>query len=193
MGLNAQKRPARTPIALKTEDRQPPPAPPKAPICREIRPVGVGPGSACHAEGRGFESLQPLRKRPAFAGLFRVISWVVRLPSWGTESALARVPYRDSALKACLCRYFVTTRTADLCGHGRGRRFDSRHVPNSPTSHGCECVPRLKHRAIGSSISQESRRASTPTSDCWRSSAARATEHAPTCPLSRARQRRPPP
>jgi hypothetical protein len=26
--------------------------------------------SACHAEGRGFESLQPLSRRPAFAGLF---------------------------------------------------------------------------------------------------------------------------
>jgi hypothetical protein len=28
------------------------------------------PRSACHAEGRGFESLQPLPRRPAFAGLF---------------------------------------------------------------------------------------------------------------------------
>src|SRR3954453_11246421 len=27
--------------------------------------------SACHAEGRGFESLHPLLKRPANAGLFR--------------------------------------------------------------------------------------------------------------------------
>jgi hypothetical protein len=27
--------------------------------------------AACHAEGRGFESLQPLQRRPAFAGLFR--------------------------------------------------------------------------------------------------------------------------
>jgi len=27
--------------------------------------------SACHAEGRGFESHQPLSERPAFAGLFR--------------------------------------------------------------------------------------------------------------------------
>jgi hypothetical protein len=27
--------------------------------------------SACHAEGRGFESHQPLSRRPAFAGLFR--------------------------------------------------------------------------------------------------------------------------
>ena len=35
--------------------------------------------SACHAEGRGFESHQPLRKRPAFAGLFRGRSRLVRL------------------------------------------------------------------------------------------------------------------
>jgi hypothetical protein len=35
--------------------------------------------SVCHAEGRGFESLQPLRRRPAFAGLFRCGSRPVRL------------------------------------------------------------------------------------------------------------------
>jgi mono/diheme cytochrome c family protein len=35
--------------------------------------------SACHAEGRGFESLQPLSKSPAFAGLFGGRSRPVRL------------------------------------------------------------------------------------------------------------------
>jgi hypothetical protein len=34
-----------------------------------LRTLGI-PRSACHAEGRGFESLQPLHKRPGFAGLF---------------------------------------------------------------------------------------------------------------------------
>ena len=42
--------------------------------------------SACHAEGRGFESHQPLSKRPASAGLFRGSSRLVRLcrrvPQW---------------------------------------------------------------------------------------------------------------
>jgi hypothetical protein len=43
-----------------------------------LETLGI-PRSACHAEGRGFESLQPLRKRPAFAGLFRWSSRLVRL------------------------------------------------------------------------------------------------------------------
>src|SRR5215207_1343652 len=37
------------------------------------------PATACHAEGRGFESLQPLQKRPAFARLFRCSSRAVRM------------------------------------------------------------------------------------------------------------------
>jgi hypothetical protein len=37
------------------------------------------PRSACHAKGRGFESLQPLSRRPAFAGLLRWGSRHVRL------------------------------------------------------------------------------------------------------------------
>jgi len=37
---------------------------------------------ACHAEGRGFESLQPLRKDLRFAGLFRWRSRLVRLRRW---------------------------------------------------------------------------------------------------------------
>src|SRR5215207_423839 len=57
------------------------------------------PSSACHAEGRGFESLQPLSKRPAFAGLFRGRSRLVRLRHrtmtgqscpWRLASALGR-------------------------------------------------------------------------------------------------------
>ena len=44
------------------------------------------PRSACHAEGRGFESHQPLSKRPAFAGLFRLRSRVVRLRSSGLKA-----------------------------------------------------------------------------------------------------------
>jgi hypothetical protein len=41
--------------------------------------IALPAGSACHAEGRGFESLQPLSKRPAFAGLFRCGSRLVPL------------------------------------------------------------------------------------------------------------------
>jgi mono/diheme cytochrome c family protein len=38
--------------------------------------------AACHAEGRGFESLQPLSERPAFAGLIRGRSRLVRCVAW---------------------------------------------------------------------------------------------------------------
>jgi hypothetical protein len=41
--------------------------------------VTAAPVDEGHAEGRGFESLQPLWKRPAFAGRFRCSSRVVRL------------------------------------------------------------------------------------------------------------------
>jgi hypothetical protein len=41
---------------------------------------GIGAArSACHAEGRGFESHQPLPRRPAFAGLFRGSRRLVRV------------------------------------------------------------------------------------------------------------------
>ena len=43
---------------------------------RRLGPDGL---TSCHAEGRGFESLQPLLERPAFAGLFRCSSRVGRL------------------------------------------------------------------------------------------------------------------
>jgi hypothetical protein len=48
-------------------------------FCRTFLGGSGSPPSACHAEGRGFESLQPLSKRPAFAGRFRGRSRVVRL------------------------------------------------------------------------------------------------------------------
>ena len=41
------------------------------------------PRSACHAEGRGFESLQPLSRRPAFAGLFHTCSRLLGLRTPG--------------------------------------------------------------------------------------------------------------
>jgi hypothetical protein len=44
---------------------------PKRLVCRIIQRRAGSEGSACHAEDRGFESLQPLSKRRAFAGLFR--------------------------------------------------------------------------------------------------------------------------
>jgi hypothetical protein len=51
----------------------------KAAVCRAFPVNRCTAGSACHAEGRGFKSLQPLSERPAFAGLFGLGSWLVRL------------------------------------------------------------------------------------------------------------------
>jgi hypothetical protein len=48
-------------------------------VCRHIVAPTPPPRSDCHAEGRGFESHQPLSKRPAFAGLFCGRSRLVRL------------------------------------------------------------------------------------------------------------------
>jgi hypothetical protein len=54
-------------------------------LCRIIQRRTGGAGPACHAEGRGFESLQPLQKRPAFAGLFCWGSCQVRLRPVGLK------------------------------------------------------------------------------------------------------------
>jgi hypothetical protein len=47
-------------------------------MCREYPRLAGNARSACHAEGRGFESLQPLSRRPAFAGLLVcAVGWCV--------------------------------------------------------------------------------------------------------------------
>jgi hypothetical protein len=46
----------------------------KTACLRVIRCGAGGAGTACHAEGRGFESHQPLQRRPAFCGSF----WIRR-------------------------------------------------------------------------------------------------------------------
>jgi hypothetical protein len=82
-------------------------------VCREYARRTGNTRSACHAEGRGFESLQPLRRRPAFAGLFRGRSRLVRLRR--------RAPNRHPAAKRGGCaseqarlQAFPMTRTIDL-------------------------------------------------------------------------------
>jgi hypothetical protein len=54
-------------------------APSKPPVCRHIRAESSAARSACHAEGRGFESHQPLRKDLRFTGLSCWGSRFVRL------------------------------------------------------------------------------------------------------------------
>src|SRR3954447_8925948 len=63
----------------------------------------IGPSRTdCHAEGRGFESHQPLRKARSVSGLFRCLLSLERLTSrvtgWVTErTGRTRVPTRDLA------------------------------------------------------------------------------------------------
>jgi hypothetical protein len=76
------------------------------------------PRSACHAEGRGFESLQPLPKRSAFAGLFHTCSRLVRLRRRAPIGHRRRRPRRErlesGALRASLQGSLLVTRTTDL-------------------------------------------------------------------------------
>jgi hypothetical protein len=68
--------------------------------------VGISPParSACHAEGRGFESLQPLSKRPAFAGLFRCGSRLVPLHPVGLIPESRRADRRPFQGTPPVCR-----------------------------------------------------------------------------------------
>jgi hypothetical protein len=60
--------------------------------------------TACHAEGRGFESHQTLFKRPAFAGLFCVRSRLVRLRRVGLTPDSPRGPSSAFQGKRPVCR-----------------------------------------------------------------------------------------
>ena len=61
-------------------------------------------GSACHAEGRGFESLQPLLRRPAIAGLLCVRSRLVRLRRVGLIPDSRSADRRPFQRKPPVCR-----------------------------------------------------------------------------------------
>jgi hypothetical protein len=100
-------------LALKTGDRQPPRSTTKALICREIRPIGIAAGSACHAEGRGFESLQPLSKDLHLQVFFLcAVGWCVCVAGYpvGTRRAIRR----RSVPEQSVCRQFLMTRSIDL-------------------------------------------------------------------------------
>ena len=63
--------------------------------------------TACHAEGRGFESHQPLSKRPAFAGLFCVRSRLVRLRRVGLTPDSPRADRPPFPGKCPVCRLIL--------------------------------------------------------------------------------------
>ena len=64
-------RPARlrAPSDVKLSSRRQDDKTTKPPICRDIRAIGVASGSACHAQGRGFESRS---RKSLCCGAFRV-------------------------------------------------------------------------------------------------------------------------
>jgi hypothetical protein len=81
------------------------------------------PRSACHAEGRGFESLQPLRKRAAFAGLFRGRSRLVRLRRVGLTPDSPRPDRPPFQEKRCLQADSGSSEPKSFCGPAEGRVF----------------------------------------------------------------------
>ena len=76
--------------------------------------------SACRAEGRGFESLQPLRKRPPFASLSRGGSRLVRCVA-GHPMGTRRPTGAGSVSRQAPLQALLATRTADLL-HPGGER-----------------------------------------------------------------------
>ena len=68
------------------------------------------PSTACHAEGRGFESHQPLRGGLRFAGLFRLGSRLVRLRRVGLIPDSRRADRFRLGGKRPVCRRFCLIR-----------------------------------------------------------------------------------
>ena len=94
--------------------------------------------TACHAEGRGFESLQPLRKRPVFAGLFCVRSRLVRLRRVGLTPDSPRADRRPSKEKTpCLQAHSGSSEPKSFCGACRrsGVRPAAAVSPTLPRRH----------------------------------------------------------
>jgi hypothetical protein len=88
-------------------------------ICREVRVNRKTSRTACQAEGRGFESLQPLSRRPAFAGLFRSASQQVRLHRRGPIVDRPRLGTPAGREKATFAGSSSDDRTADLLRGGQ--------------------------------------------------------------------------
>jgi hypothetical protein len=73
-------------------------------VCRGNQRLTGTIRSACHAEGRGFESHQPLRKKPVFAGFFCVRSRLVRLRRVGPTPDSPRADRRPFQRRSPVCR-----------------------------------------------------------------------------------------
>jgi hypothetical protein len=114
----------------------------KRPVCRVIRYRAGGTGSACHAEGRGFESLQPLRKSPAFASLFRAPSRLVRLRRRVNER-VSRPKTLEAVRPECAESRIATglSRRLELLTFCRRRRSRVRATVPAPERPRSNCLP----------------------------------------------------
>ena len=116
-----------------------------------------GGATACHAEGRGFESLQPLPKRPAFAGLFRLGSRLVPLHRAGLIPDSRLDDRRRFQAKRPVCRPILAcSNRSPSAGPQKvecsdaaavGRFFRKRHV----LAHGCPPTRYQRSRSSGAS------------------------------------------
>jgi hypothetical protein len=120
------KRP--TQWTVPSADRAAVPAPAQGRVyLRSSRKSGGAPTmNACHAEGRGFESLQPLPNRPAKAGLASVRIRVCNehLPKPSPQRALQiPLPRREAIARSCpRDSGVILLRTTRIAGAGRSAR-----------------------------------------------------------------------
>ena len=90
------------------------------------------PPSACHAEGRGFESLQPLPGRPAFAGLFRACSRLMRLLAPDRNRTRGKSTRTFDSKNAAVCRESWLVELLTSCeDDAEGHEFDPSGGPVS--------------------------------------------------------------
>jgi len=103
-GSGAHSVPKPRGLPVKAGESYSAPIPRKSTVSSDFA-YGIGTArSACHAEGRGFESHQPLQERLAFAGLFCVGSRLVRLRRVGLTPDSPRADRRPFQEERPVCR-----------------------------------------------------------------------------------------
>jgi hypothetical protein len=135
--IGRHQRPARLPIHypnprdLPVNPGKPSSAPgaQKPPVCRHVRVESAPQVLLAMQKVVGSNPISRFRKGLHLPGLFRVISWVVPLRSWGLMADWRGHPCPGSAPKARVSRHFVTPRTADLF---RGRRRSKVRLTGRP-------------------------------------------------------------
>jgi hypothetical protein len=124
-------------------NRGPRPRPEKPSICRDILVQLRAAASACHAEGRGFESHQPLQEGRDLQ-VFSIRQPASASASPCTQCAPAGLDMPVGAEKDRICRSFADARTTDLLrGRQKGQGFESRGPRVARSAHPqCSCPPK---------------------------------------------------